>query len=361
MNDGIHYSLDELLKTNSRYHILLGEKSNGKSYAVKYYTLTDSWHNGHELIYIRRWSDEVKQVGVERYFCDLPIAEITGGEATFIRCYRSQLFFSRIDESGDVINVKKCGDAIALSTAAHHASMAFPQAYNLIYEEFCTTRRYLTDEVNEFMKLVSTILRHRSGKVFLIGNTVNRLNPFFREWGLNGVLKMRPGEINIYEHESDGAVVRIGVEMCKSVEKKNLMFFGRSAKMINHGEWEASEHPHLPRPFEDYETIYQVLLMGLEMSFMMRVLRLNGHTDRFVNYVVFVHPHEPDFNGRVIHEKPTTEYLSIEDSRLHTVGFAEITKGDRLLHSLMKAGNMAFSDNLTGDEFNIIMKKAGGL
>ena len=38
-----YYNLSNLLKTESQYKMLLGERSNGKSYAVKEFVLNDAY------------------------------------------------------------------------------------------------------------------------------------------------------------------------------------------------------------------------------------------------------------------------------------------------------------------------------
>ena len=49
------YNLSNLLKTESQYKMLLGERSNGKSYAVKEYVLNEAYKNNNQFAYIRRW------------------------------------------------------------------------------------------------------------------------------------------------------------------------------------------------------------------------------------------------------------------------------------------------------------------
>ena len=66
-----YYRLTNILKTNAQYLILLGERSNGKAYAVKEFVLEDYFKNGHEFAYIRRWREEIKSASIEQYFEDM--------------------------------------------------------------------------------------------------------------------------------------------------------------------------------------------------------------------------------------------------------------------------------------------------
>ena len=59
------YNLSNLLKTESQYKMLLGERSNGKSYAVKEYILNEAYKNNNQFAYIRRWREDIKSASVE--------------------------------------------------------------------------------------------------------------------------------------------------------------------------------------------------------------------------------------------------------------------------------------------------------
>ena len=90
-----YYNIKNLLSKNAQYNILLGERSNGKSYATKYMILWESFHEldyfeflkknkipkkRYQFAYIRRWQDEIKGRDVELYFADMPIVDITNGK-----------------------------------------------------------------------------------------------------------------------------------------------------------------------------------------------------------------------------------------------------------------------------------------
>ena len=79
---------------------------------------------------------------------------------------------------------------MALSASTHYKSTQYPFVKNMIFEEFVTDGLYLQNECNLLMQLVSTVFRNRKdGKVFLIGNTISRVCPYFYEWELRGIPK----------------------------------------------------------------------------------------------------------------------------------------------------------------------------
>ena len=49
-----YYSIKNLLSKNAQYNILLGERSNGKSYATKYMTLWEAFHELDYLGYLKK-------------------------------------------------------------------------------------------------------------------------------------------------------------------------------------------------------------------------------------------------------------------------------------------------------------------
>ena len=49
-----YYDLTKILKTNADYMIIIGERSNGKTYATLKYGLEEYFKNGSTMGYIRR-------------------------------------------------------------------------------------------------------------------------------------------------------------------------------------------------------------------------------------------------------------------------------------------------------------------
>lgn len=85
--------------------------------------------------------------------------------------------------------------------------------------------------------LVSTIARRDSVRVFMIGNTINRLCPYFTEWELSHVKEQAQGTIDIYTHstnqideEGQPIEIVIAVEYCANSGKNSQMFFGKNRK-----------------------------------------------------------------------------------------------------------------------------------
>ena len=100
-----YYSIDNLISKKAIYNILLGERSNGKSYATKKLCLWEAYHEKdfktgkpkkrYQFGYLRRWREEIKSRDIELYFADMPIEEITDGQFNGVYSYRNDIFLKR--------------------------------------------------------------------------------------------------------------------------------------------------------------------------------------------------------------------------------------------------------------------------
>ena len=53
-----YYSLKRILERNAVYNMIIGERSNGKSYSVHEYAAEQFYKNGSQLAVVRRWQDD---------------------------------------------------------------------------------------------------------------------------------------------------------------------------------------------------------------------------------------------------------------------------------------------------------------
>lgn len=256
-----YYSLENILKYKADYNIIIGERSNGKTYAALEYCLKEYWKSGRqkEFAYIRRWKDDVIGRRAEAVFSGLiqrgAIKKITGGEFTTVKYYSGKYYLANYDDDkGKVISdgVPFCYN-FALSDMEHDKSTSYPNVVNIVYDEFISRMHYLKDEFVLFMNVLSTIIRDRQiDHIFMLGNTVNKYNPYFEEFGIKNDLKQ--GAIDIYEFGKDGA--KIALEYCDTVNthqkesNKYFAFNNAKLKMITRGAWEIDLYPHLPAGFK---------------------------------------------------------------------------------------------------------------
>ena len=345
-----YYSIKNILSKQCSINCLLGQRSNGKSYAVKEECVKEAFLGMGDLIYLRRWSLEVKTDDVTDYFADCPVEEITGGEYNSITVFRARIYLSSIDEDGTVTRGRCIGRTAALTGATHLKSVIERGKYrNIIYEEFCTADGYLPGEPDKLQQFVATVFGVQySGRVWLIGNTVSRINPYFSQWSLKSLKDMQPGQIDVYKFtQEDGSTVSIAVEFCSSINVPSGMFMGEARKNIIEGVWETETQPKIPVNFGKFKVIYNLLYEYTDYLFLLKILENKNR-----ECLVYVVPAQEQDKGK--YKRIVSDQLS--GNPYHTDKLIAITAGDQLLLDLIKRGKICYSSNLTGTDFNSILK-----
>lgn len=254
-----YYSLKKILAENADYNIIIGERSNGKTYATLEKIVKDYVSEKKEGAYIRRWKDDIIGKRAESVFSALcengAISKLTENEYETVIYSRGGWHLAKYDTETKRMKADKNAFcyAFSLSDMEHDKSTAYPNIYNIVFDEFLTRRYYLPDEFVIFMNVLSTIIRDRENiKIFLLGNTVNKFCPYFAEMGLNNIELMKQGDIDIYNF---GNSLKIAVEYCnetKSGKKSNKYFAFDNPRlnMITRGAWELAIYPHLPQGYK---------------------------------------------------------------------------------------------------------------
>lgn len=260
------YSLDSILSQKAQYNLIIGERSNGKTFAALEHGIRQWWEHGKQMAYIRRWKEDYRGKRGENLFAALTnagkIAEITGGEYTQTRYYSGKWYLAKRDEQLDSLisqNDPFCY-GFAISDQEHDKSSSFPGVCNIVFDEFLTRQYYLQNEFVLFINVLSTIIRHRNDvTIFMLGNTVNKYCPYFKEMGLKHITEMKQGDIDVYTYGT--SPLKVAVEYCKPSEKGKasdvyFTFNNPALQMITGGAWEIDMYPHLPRKYKRTDVVY---------------------------------------------------------------------------------------------------------
>ena len=251
-----YYSLNKINKKNATYNVIFGERSNGKTYATLKQVLENYFSDGTQFAYIRRWSVDVQPKRMNNLFNaiieDGYLEKLSGGKFTAIFYRTGRFYLCTYNDKGKPIYNEEdvIGYAFSLSENEHNKANSYPRVTTIIFDEFLTNKIYLPDEFMLFMNTVSTIVRQRTNvKIYMLGNTVNKFCPYFKEMGLTNILSMKQGSIDVYTYGDSKLKVAVEYADSKKKFKKNNFYFAFNnpkLKMITGGAWELNIYPHAP-------------------------------------------------------------------------------------------------------------------
>lgn len=289
-----YYTLDRIKKKDAVYNVIFGERSNGKTYAVLFEGLKQYWETGGQIAVVRRWKEDITGKRANGIFNALnengEVAKITNGEFEGIHYYNGKFFLCNYDnEKGKVIYADNdcMGYTFALSDMEHNKSISYPKIQIIMFDEFLTKHLYLQDEFVLFMNTVSTIVRQRKDvKVYMLGNTVNKYCPYFQEMGLNHVLQMEQGTIDVYKYGN--SKLTVAVEYCASTQKNkenNFYFAFNNPKleMITGGAWELNIYPHNPIKYKPKDIMLIYFILFNEDIYQCEIIQKGNKTFTFIH------------------------------------------------------------------------------
>lgn len=267
-----YYSLEPILREKAHYNLIIGERSNGKTYSVLQKIVNDYAKQGHQAALIRRMQEDFVGKRGAGLFAPLidngEIEKATNGDWTSVYYYASRWYLCKYveDKKGNterVTDTQPFMYGFALSQMEHEKGTGYPNVKTILFDEFITRMAYLRDEFVLFMNTLSTIIRSRDDVViFMLANTVNKYCPYFDEMGLRHIKDMKQGEIDVYQlKHASGKVLKVAVEYCKpfSKGKKSDFYFAfdnQKLEMITSGIWEIDLYPHCPYRYKPKNVLF---------------------------------------------------------------------------------------------------------
>lgn len=295
-----HYNIDKLVSYNADISILYGERSNGKSYQLKHKRAVIKYlETGKRFVLMRRFREEITASNIEQYFNDVDIEKLTDGKYNCITVYRKQIYLSNFNsETFKTTRGEKIGYAVALSTEQNYAGGSFLDVEDIIFEEFMTRSRYLSNEPTKLMNFYATVDRKRgTTKLWLVGNSISRVCPYLYEWGLTELIaKQKQGTIEVKEIQAtNDDTVKLAIEFCESTGVSSHTI-GWNKDMLNDGSWQSSPQPHLPKSYKDYIVCYRIGFMYQSFKFIGELLQ--DKTTKDICW--FIYPYEKDFSDKIV-------------------------------------------------------------
>lgn len=276
------YESNSIRKIGAEYNIVFGERSNGKTYDILHHALEDYIRDGYQFIYLRRWDTDFIGIRGEQimanlmcnFFNENSVSILTKGKKDRIVYYSGRWYLGKYDEKHDKIvrDAVPFAFGIALNNMEHDKSTSYPHVRTIIFDEFLSRDRYLTDEWQLFTNVLSTVIRQRDDvTIWLLGNTVNNMCPYFTEMGLKHIKQMKQGTIETYTYnkkikdDNDKEITltcKVAVEYTgggKTSRKKSdkyFLFDSPSLSMITSGAWEFDMYPHCPTKYKSTDIIF---------------------------------------------------------------------------------------------------------
>lgn len=341
---------------DSTYNIIVGQRSNGKTYHYVSKSLQHFLETGEPSVYIRRYDESITTSNIFK-LCTPHIDDLiimSNGDYNNFE-YRSNTFYlTYIDELG-----KKCAISkpflycVGLNSWEHKKGQDRGFVKYIIFDEFLTRDTYLNDEYTKFMNLLSSFIRDRVGtKIYMLGNTVNKFCPYFSKFKIN-MKDIKQGFIYNFKYGE----TTLSLEYCKTsnvtskVNKKYFDFPDKQLDMLKKGYWEISSYPHLYKGMRD--ECRQIDFIYIHFS--EHVLRWELLMTEDNNIISFISPSNFDRaleSGKMF---LTTDSLTLLNYRMC---FGEIPK-NRLTEFLIKTWRgkkMYFSTDDVGDIFENWLK-----
>lgn len=358
-NNPNFYSLKPILSHHATYNMIIGERSNGKTYATLLYSVRSYLFDHKQSAYIRRWKEDFRGKRGQQLFASLEsnnvISTLSGGTYDRVRYYSGKWYMAKWDESLQRLTYDENPFmfAFSLNDMEHDKSISYPDITTIIFDEFLTRQYYLPDEFILFMNVLSTIIRHRDNiTIFMLGNTVNKYCPYFKEMGLSHVADMPEGKIDLYTYGN--STLTVAVERCSSPTKhgkasdKYFAFDNPALAMITGGAWEIDIYPHLPSKYSRSDIVFTYFIVFDDNILQCEIITLDTsiftyihakttpiqYPDSDIIYNLIPDP-RPNYYTNILH--PTTNI------------------GKRIL-SFFKAEKIFYQDNEVGEIVNNYLK-----
>lgn len=352
-------------------------RNRGKSFRVGADALMDAWYSKgkKQLAYCRRKDKEINTFNVEHYFKDKEefIIDLTGGKCNTVLYDKKVIYLANRNEDGKVEKILQIGYAFALSIEEQYKSLQFPLVKTMIFEEFLTLDRYLSNECLHLLSLVSTIKRGRDDFIcYMIANTITRVNPYVEGFGLSGIGKQKSGTIDQYKlykgsYGEDGLeeyfyIIAEYVRDRSEPEVKETPTKGRKrTNAINDtNRWqEANMYPNIPLSImRKYKSKYTMIFEYDSFKFKADILHIPRNLLEYYNQneleldsklmpIIYITRKTSEIKKgtRTFTNRPVVNYYT-------TLGTNAMTERDKDIITLLRRGWVIYSDNLTANEFN---------
>lgn len=249
---------------SAKYHILLSERSTGKTTNILLLGMILYKLYGIQIQYIRSRENMImnKQIQDLMTVINDPeykyIEKLTNGKYNCCYYHARRWRFCRIDNDGDIVEQLNEHFMMCLSidrSEEYKSSYNAPKGDFIIYDEFIG-KYYSQNEFVYFLDLCKTIIRDRTASpiIFMCANTIDKHSVYFDELGIKKqISKMQIGESKLITTEK-GTTMNIHlidpIKRSKQKIASNSLFFGFNNPKLNAitgGDWALDSVPHIQK------------------------------------------------------------------------------------------------------------------
>lgn len=353
-----HYSYKKIDETGAIYRVIIGQRSNGKTYGYLKKVVDEFIDNGNPSVYLRRYAEDIQPGNISALFNPFLkyIEQRTKGTYNNV-VYRTKTFcFAYIDDDGKTI---RKSDPVMYTCALSNWERSKGSDRGFVkyicFDEFMTRTQYIANEFSKFTNVLSSYIRDRDGTIiYMLANTVNKYCPYFEEMGLRDTERQPKGTINLYDYNNKSLTV--AVEYCHeslNVEevKKYYAFDNPNTAMITTGSWEEDSYPHL----EEFSVSKDTCMLRFYLVFNMSMVIGEIHHKSHEMFVFFHNAPEgkkrpvPEPTDMVFTNHPTKNYLWLNAFGQIPPIDPEKCRAYKLLYSLLNQEKDFYSTNTVGE------------
>lgn len=236
-----YYNIEKIMGYDVPYRLIIGSRSNGKTYAVKKMIIDRLAENDHfQFGYCRRLHEYIVRDKLFNLFDDIEdyCVERLGSSISF---NTKNGFYLTNDKTKKTI-----GHCFCVEDSMKYKGLSYPNVKLLFFDEFMDTDGYMDGETSRFLNIISTIRRMRKDfECIMVANTITEYCPYFELFKID-VNKIKQGYITYGEHKKG---VKFAIEWCRYLDfnygtenqgKDDFLGFddNNETSMILNGTWE---------------------------------------------------------------------------------------------------------------------------
>lgn len=357
-----YYGIANILKMHALYNMIIGKRSDGKTYAIQYRALKrfcDHDGDGYAMAVIRRWATDFTGKTGSAYFNGLVsdgwVEKLSDGKWTNIRYWSNRWWLCTTDDHGKLVtDSKPFAYAMCLNTWEHDKGPSYPDIKTIMFDEFLSSAaNYLPNEFMCFMNVVSTIVRQRNDlddfEIYMLGNTVSQSCPYFAEMGISNIRKQPMGTIDTYEFGDTGNKVAVEYihdreDIKSNPANKYFAFNNPKLAMITGGLWEFGSYPHCPVKYEQSDVLFRYFIKYEDEVFQANIISVDDNLFTFIHRKTTVIKYEERYLIYSLDYNPALNY------RRNI--FAPHTQAEKKIGWMFKVDRVYYQDNSVGEDIH---------